>query len=68
MNKIATEKMLVLIALFLIVSAKPVYNITSAVFSKVGLPTIQYGVPTRVGLVLHAVVLAVLYGWIANKI
>ena len=68
MNKILTEKSILLIAIFLIVSAKPVYAITSAITEKIGLPTIQYGSPTRFGLILHAIVLAVLYAYIAKRI
>jgi len=68
MNKLVTEKSVALVAIFLIVSAKPVYAITSAITEKVGLPTTQYGSPTRFGLLLHAIVLAVLYAWISKMI
>jgi len=63
-----SEKSIALVAIFLIVSAKPVYAITSTITDKIGLPTIQYGSPTRFGLLLHAIVLAALYAWVANRV
>jgi len=45
--------------LFIVLSSKPVYAITNSVVP--GIETQKYGAPTRVGLVLHAVVFSILF-------
>lgn len=44
-------------ALFIILSSSTAYTLTSAT----GLPTQKYGAPTRLGLILHAIVFYILF-------
>lgn len=48
---------LLAVALFIILSSSTAYKLTSAV----GLPTQKYGAPTRLGLILHAIVFYILF-------
>lgn len=48
---------LLAVALFIILSSSTSYKLTSAI----GLPTQKYGVPTRLGLILHAIVFYILF-------
>lgn len=48
---------LLAVALFIILSSSTAYRLTNAT----GLPTQKYGVPTRLGLILHSIVFYVLF-------
>jgi len=50
------------IALFIIISSKPVYTLTNSLLPNI--ETQRYGAPTRVGLVIHAVVFALTFTWL----
>jgi len=50
------------IALFIIISSKPVYALTNSLLPNI--ETQRYGAPTRVGLVIHAVVFALTFTWL----
>lgn len=45
--------------LFIILSSKPVYSITNTLIP--GVETQKYGAPTRLGLVMHAIVFSILF-------
>lgn len=47
------------IALFIIISSKPVYALTNSLLPNI--ETQRYGAPTRVGLIIHAVVFALAF-------
>ena len=50
------------IALFIIISSKPVYTLTNSLLPN--LETMRHGAPTRVGLIVHAVVFALTFTWL----
>jgi len=50
------------IALFIITSSKPVYALTNSLLPNV--ETQRYGAPTRIGLIIHAVVFALAFTWL----
>lgn len=50
-------------ALFIILSSGPAYKLTSMV-----LPTESFGTPTRLGLVLHAIVCFALFFLLAKRV
>lgn len=50
------------IALFIIIGSKPVYALTNSLLPHV--ETQRYGSPTRIGLIIHAVVFALAFTWL----
>jgi hypothetical protein len=50
------------IALFIIISSKPLYTLTNSLLPNI--ETQRYGAPTRVGLIIHAVVFALTFTWL----
>jgi len=55
---------LLAVALFIIFSSSTSYKLTSSL----GLPTQKFGTPTRLGLILHALVFGVLFALLQNKV
>ena len=56
--------------LFMVISASSTYAVTSEYLTEplLGMPTHRQGVPTRFGLVLHAIVyFALVYTFLKNK-
>jgi hypothetical protein len=65
----STQIALFVALLFIIISSQPVYKITNAVFSKVGLRLADAaGNPTRAGLVVHALVMFAIVYTYATKV
>jgi hypothetical protein len=62
MHASTIKYLIVTAALFIIISSKVVYNVTSKITEAVvGQKTINYGCPTRFGIVLHGIVFSLLH-------